>query len=136
MIEVLGNHALRYFLLREIVFGQDGSFSFDAVVQRYNSDLANDLGNLSSRTLTMISRYFNGSVPYPSPTVARKDADDVIKEHAQAVITEFSQLFDDYQFSRALECAWSLIPQTSLALVTHSALRSRAPGSSAFSLSS
>src|SRR5205085_8568712 len=87
----------------------DGSFSFDAVVQRYNSDLANDLGNLSSRTLTMIGRYFNGSVPYPSPTVARKDADDKIKEQALAVITEFNQLFDDYQFSRALESAWSLI---------------------------
>src|SRR5437764_6160584 len=109
VIDVMGNDPLRYFLLREVVFGQDGSFSFDALVQRYNSDLANDLGNFSSRTLTMISRYFKDSVPYPSPTVARKPADDVIKEQAQAVITEFSQLFDDYQFSRALECAWSLI---------------------------
>jgi methionyl-tRNA synthetase len=109
VIDVMGNDALRYFLLREIVFGQDGSFSFDALVQRYNSDLANDLGNLSSRTLTMINRYFNGSVPYPSPTVARKDTDDVIKEHALSVIQEFGQLFDDYQFSRALESAWSLI---------------------------
>jgi len=109
VIDVLGNDALRYFLLREIVFGQDGSFSFDALVQRYNSDLANDLGNLSSRTLTMINRYFNGSVPYPSPTVARKASDDVIKEHALRVITEFGQLFDDYQFSRALESAWSLV---------------------------
>jgi methionyl-tRNA synthetase len=109
VIDVMGNDALRYFLLREVVFGQDGSFSFDALVQRYNSDLANDLGNLSSRTLTMINRYFNGSVPYPSPTVARKDTDGVIKEHALAVIKEFGQLFDDYQFSRALESAWSLI---------------------------
>ena len=109
VIDVMGNDPLRYFLLREVVFGQDGSFSFDALVQRYNSDLANDLGNLSSRTLTMINRYFNGSVPYPSPTVARKATDDVIKEHAQAVIQEFGQLFDDYQFSRALESAWSLI---------------------------
>jgi methionyl-tRNA synthetase len=109
VIDVMGNDALRYFLLREVVFGQDGSFSFDALVQRYNSDLANDLGNLSSRTLTMINRYFNGSVPYPSPTVARKATDDVIKEHALAVIREFGELFDDYQFSRALESAWSLI---------------------------
>jgi methionyl-tRNA synthetase len=109
VIDVMGNDALRYFLLREVVFGQDGSFSFDALVQRYNSDLANDLGNLSSRTLTMINRYFNGLVPYPSPTVARKDTDGVIKEHALAVIQEFGQLFDDYQFSRALESAWSLI---------------------------
>jgi methionyl-tRNA synthetase len=109
VIDVMGNDPLRYFLLREVVFGQDGSFSFDALVQRYNSDLANDLGNLSSRTLTMINRYFNGSVPYPSPTVARKGTDDVIKEHALAVIQEFGELFDDYQFSRALESAWSLI---------------------------
>ncbi len=58
--QVLGVDALRYFLFREIVFGQDGSFSFDALVQRYNSDLANDLGNLASRTLTMIQRYFRG----------------------------------------------------------------------------
>ncbi len=117
VIDVLGNDALRYFLLREIVFGQDGSFSFDALVQRYDSDLANGLGNLSSRTLTMINRYFNGSVPYPSPTVARKDSDDVIKEHALRTITEFSQLFDDYQFSRALECAWSLVAAVNKYLV-------------------
>jgi methionyl-tRNA synthetase len=109
VIDVLGNDALRYFLLREIVFGQDGSFSFDALVQRYNSDLANDLGNLSSRTLTMINRYFGGSVPYPSPLVAKKDSDDAIRAQAQAVIAEFNQLFDDYQFSRALETAWSLV---------------------------
>src|ERR1700756_2745085 len=95
VIDVLGNDALRYFLLREVVFGQDGAFSFDALVQRYNSDLANDLGNLSSRTLTMINRYFGGSIPYPSPLVAKRDADDVIKEHAQTVIHEFGQLFDD-----------------------------------------
>lgn len=117
VIDVLGNDALRYFLLREIVFGQDGSFSFDALVQRYNSDLANDLGNLASRTLTMISRYFNSSVPYPSPTVARKPSDDAIKEQALAVIAEFGQLFDDYQFSRALETAWSLIGSVNKYLV-------------------
>ena len=66
ILDVLGADALRYFLLREVVFGQDGSFSFDALVQRYNSDLANGLGNLASRTLTMINRYFKGEVPYPS----------------------------------------------------------------------
>ncbi|HYX52676.1 MAG TPA: methionine--tRNA ligase [Candidatus Limnocylindrales bacterium] len=117
VIDVLGNDALRYFLLREIVFGQDGSFSFDAVVQRYNSDLANDLGNLSSRTLTMINRYFGGSVPYPSPLVAKKASDDVIREHAQATITEFNGLFDSYQFSRALETAWALVGSVNKYLV-------------------
>jgi methionyl-tRNA synthetase len=117
VIDVMGNDALRYFLLREVVFGSDGSFSFDALVQRYNSDLANDLGNLSSRTLTMINRYFNGSVPYPSPTVARKAADDVIKEQAATAIREFGRFFDDYQFSRALESAWSLVAAVNKYLV-------------------
>src|SRR5689334_2536221 len=117
VIDVMGNDALRYFLLREVVFGQDGSFSFDAVVQRYNSDLANDLGNLSSRTLTMINRYFGGSIPYPSPLVAKKGADDVIRDQAQATIAEFTQLFDEYHFNRALECAWTLVASVNKYLV-------------------
>ena len=61
--DVMGVDALRYFLLREIVFGQDGSFSFDALVGRYNADLANGLGNLASRTLNMIEQYREGAIP-------------------------------------------------------------------------
>jgi methionyl-tRNA synthetase len=109
ILDVLGTDALRYFLLREVVFGQDGSFSFDALVQRYNADLANGLGNLASRTLAMISRYFHGEVPYPSPTAAHRDADDAIANAARKVIVECSSLFDQYQFSRALELAWGLV---------------------------
>ena len=60
---VLGFEALRYFLLREVVFGQDGSFSYDALIGRYNSELANGLGNLVSRTLTMINQYRGGMIP-------------------------------------------------------------------------
>jgi methionyl-tRNA synthetase len=63
IVEVLGTDALRYFLMREIPFGQDGSFSFDALVQRYNSDLANGYGNLVSRVLALTGRSFNGNVP-------------------------------------------------------------------------
>src|SRR5206468_8544098 len=100
--EVMGMEALRYFLLREIVFGQDGSFSYDALVQRYNSDLANGLGNLASRTLTMINRYFKGEVPYPSHAASRKPADDAIVELARKTIREFGSFFDQFQFSRAL----------------------------------
>ena len=77
ILDTLGADTLRYFLLREIVFGSDGSFSFDALVQRFNADLANGLGNLSSRTLSMITRYFEGEIPYPSPG-ARTPADDAI----------------------------------------------------------
>jgi len=110
VIDVLGNDALRYFLLREVVFGQDGSFSFDALVQRYNSDLANDLGNLASRTLTMIARYFRGGeVPYPSSGGSRTAADDAIAMVAEETIASFASFWDDFQFSRALEAAWSLV---------------------------
>jgi methionyl-tRNA synthetase len=108
IVDVLGIDALRYFLLREIVFGQDGSFSFDALVQRYNADLANGLGNLASRTLTMISRYFRGEVPYPSQA-GRTPADEAVAETAKKTIAEFGILFDQYQFSRALELAWGLV---------------------------
>jgi methionyl-tRNA synthetase len=109
ILDVLGADALRYFLLREVVFGQDGSFSFDALVQRYNSDLANGLGNLASRTLTMINRYFKGEVPYPSHTASKTAADDAIAETARKTIREFAALFDQFQFSRALEVTWGLI---------------------------
>jgi len=103
ILDVLGADALRYFLLREVVFGQDGSFSFDALVQRYNSDLANGLGNLASRTLTMINRYFKGEVPRSSPELA----DEVIREIAEkVVIPECNQFFADYHFSAALESIW------------------------------
>src|SRR3989442_591415 len=109
ILDVLGADALRYFLLREIVFGQDGSFSFDALVQRYNADLANGLGNLASRTLTMITRYFRGEGPYPSHTAARRPADDAIADLSRKTINECHTLFDQYQFSRALETAWGLV---------------------------
>jgi methionyl-tRNA synthetase len=109
ILDVLGADALRYFLLREVVFGQDGSFSFDALVQRYNSDLANGLGNLASRTLTMINRYFRGEVPYPSRGAAHTGAEDMIATLAKHTISEFHELFQQQQFSRALELAWALV---------------------------
>ncbi len=108
IVDALGTDALRYFLLREVVFGQDGSFSFDALVQRYNSDLANGLGNLASRTLTMIARYFKGEVPYPS-NAAHTAADTAIEDSAKKTIADYGTLFDQFQFSRALEAAWTLV---------------------------
>ena len=109
ILDTLGADALRYFLLREIVFGSDGSFSFDALVGRFNSDLANGLGNLTSRTLSMITRYFQGKVPYPSATVSRTESDHAITALAEDTITEFHTQFEQFQFSRALEVAWALV---------------------------
>jgi methionyl-tRNA synthetase len=109
ILDVLGADALRYFLLREVVFGQDGSFSFDALVQRYNSDLANGLGNLASRVLTMINRYFKGEVPHASHTSSKRPSDDVIAETARKTIVDFGSFFDQFHFARALESAWALV---------------------------
>ncbi|MGA7315273.1 MAG: methionine--tRNA ligase, partial [Silvibacterium sp.] len=104
ILDVLGADALRYFLLREIVFGQDGSFSFDALVQRYNSDLANGYGNLVSRTLTMIGKYFDGVVPEAVGIQA-----DSIATEAPNAIRAFTRSFDSLDFSRALEGAWAMV---------------------------
>ena len=106
ILDVVGQDALRYFLLREIVFGQDGSFSFDALVQRYNSDLANGLGNLASRVLTMIGKYFHGQIPESSRPMG---AEEAVAQSATRTIADFGALFDQQQFSRALETAWGLV---------------------------
>ncbi len=100
--QVMGADALRYFLLREIVFGQDGSFSFDALVGRYNSDLANGLGNLASRTLSMVQQYRDGAFPSSS-------GDDAIAAQATRSVAAAIEAYDRFEFSRALEHAWSII---------------------------
>ena len=102
ILATLGADALRYFLMREVVFGQDGSFSFDALVQRYNADLANGYGNLTSRVLAMITQYFDGVVP-------AGDADPRIVAAAETAEQEFAQHFEALDFSRALESLWALV---------------------------
>jgi methionyl-tRNA synthetase len=99
--QVMGADALRYFLLREVVFGQDGSFSYDALIGRYNSELANGLGNLVSRTLTMIGQYRAGAVP--PGTV------DAIAESARQTIADAAAAFEAFEFSRGLEAIWALL---------------------------
>src|ERR1700691_6032864 len=106
--DLFGADVLRYFLLREVPFGQDGSFSFDALVQRYNSDLANGYGNLVSRTLTMIGRYFDGVVPYPASSGSKAQAHSFAVEIPKT-IASFAASFDALDFSRALETAWALV---------------------------
>jgi len=106
---VLGADALRYFLLREITFGQDGNFSFDALVQRYNGDLANGYGNLVSRVVNMVHKYFGGAVPDPG---AETEVEATLRAHAQAAIAAFGPAFDDLNFSEALKTLWLLVAET------------------------
>ena len=100
--QVMGFDALRYFLLREIVFGQDGSFSYDALIGRYNSDLANGLGNLASRTLTMINQYRGGVIP--------QGTDAAMAElGAQDHSSRCRRMFEAFEFSKGLEAVWALL---------------------------
>ena len=107
--EVLGTDALRYFLLREIPFGQDGSFSFEALVQRYNGDLANGYGNLVSRVVNMVHKYFGGVVPDAGAETA---AEKALKESAVRAIAAFGPEFDALNFSEALKGLWTLVAET------------------------
>jgi methionyl-tRNA synthetase len=107
--DVLGADALRYFLLREIPFGQDGSFSFDALVQRYNGDLANGYGNLVSRVVNMVHKYFGGVVPEAG---AETDAEIALRESAARAIAAFGPAFDEMNFSEALKSLWLLVADT------------------------
>ena len=99
--KVMGADALRYFLLREIVFGQDGSFSYDALIGRYNSELANGLGNLASRTLTMIQQYRGGVIPAGSAESVQKSACETIAATAES--------FHKFDFSKGLEAIWAML---------------------------
>ncbi len=107
--QVLGADALRYFLLREIPFGQDGSFSFDALVQRYNGDLANGYGNLVSRVVNMVHKYFGGVVPKAGVETA---AEAALRESAIKTIAAFGPAFDELNFSEALKSLWLLVAET------------------------
>ena len=107
--EVLGADALRYFLLREISFGQDGNFTFEALVQRYNGDLANGYGNLVSRVVAMVHRYFDGRLPETGQT---GEAEAELRATAERVTREFEAQFAAMEFARALETLWTLVAAT------------------------
>ena len=121
-LDVLHRHfqtdAIRYFVLREMVFGQDGKFGYENLIERSNADLANGLGNLSSRTLSMIAKYRGGEVPsgkiseanYLNAKRAGINADEQesvsVLENAR---NELVRRFDNYEFSQALEIVWNVI---------------------------
>ena len=124
IVNVLGMDALRYYLLRETVFGQDGNFSYDALAQRYNSDLANGLGNLASRTLTMIEQNCSGQIPAPasehvdsSASVLREMFRPTIWMIVGNAVTNDPGHYNEYQFSLALQDIWQLISHVDSYLV-------------------
>ncbi len=109
LVEKYGVDAIRYFLLREIAFGQDGNFNNEALIQRINSDLANDLGNLVSRTVGMIQKYFDGTLP---ETQEPTEFDGDLVETARNVVPKVEAAMDKMMFSDALIELWNLIRRT------------------------
>src|SRR4029079_8222777 len=111
LIDRFGSDSVRYFLLREMVFGQDAAVSDEAFVDRYNSDLANDLGNTVSRVVTLSRRAFDGKTP-PEHCI-----DNPLIDVAGRVVPEYLVAMEDLSFSRALEALWRLLAEANQYLV-------------------
>ncbi|MDO5036701.1 MAG: methionine--tRNA ligase [Tissierellia bacterium] len=109
IIDLYGVDALKYFLLREFAFGHDGSFSSKSFLTRLNSDLANDLGNLLSRTVSMLGKYNEGKIPQAGD---RLEVDKDLENLATSTWERVEEAMEGYQFSKALEAIWKLVSRT------------------------
>ena len=106
MVKTYGADQVRYFFLREVPFGQDGSFTHEAIVNRINADLANDLGNLAQRSLSMIAKNCGGLIPEPS---ALSEADKPILEASSALLPACREAIDRQAIHRAIEAVWQVV---------------------------
>jgi methionyl-tRNA synthetase len=100
---------MRYFFLREVPFGQDGSYNHEAIVARINADLANDLGNLAQRSLSMISKQYQGVLPEPG---ALSDNDKAILSQADGMISLARTAMASQQIHQALNAVWAVVAET------------------------
>jgi methionyl-tRNA synthetase len=109
LIEEFGSDGYRYYFMRDISFGLDGNFSWEAMAARYNADLANDFGNLASRVLTMIDRYLDGKVPKPPGSSEIEPADEDLRETFRRSFEAMCRAVDDIAPHDALKAAWTFV---------------------------
>lgn len=109
LVKTFGSDGYRYYFLREISFGQDGNFSWESVVERYNFDLANDFGNLASRVTSMITRYLDGTIPNAPADDDLTEAEHRLMRVQQSALAEMNTAADDIAPHEALKAAWKFV---------------------------